>query len=98
MRVEWDEQKNRSNQTKHGISFEEARELFASGRDYLELYDEAHSTVEDRFIAIGMIRRGLALVILTERDDDDVIRIISARWATKQEEHMYNSYMENRNV
>lgn len=95
VKVEWDERKNTKNQAKHGVSFEEAREIFASGQEYLELYDDAHSTFEDRFIAIGIIPRGLAVVLLTERDDD-IIRIISARWATRREQHMYNTYMERR--
>lgn len=95
MRVEWDEQKNADNQVKHGVSFEEVRELFTSGRDYLELYDDAHSIFEDRFIAIGIVPRGLAVVLLTERDED-IIRIISARWATGREQRMYNDYMEHR--
>lgn len=95
MRVEWDDRKNTENQVKHGVSFEEARELFTSGQDYLELYDDAHSTFEDRFIAIGIISRGLVVVLLTERDND-IIRIISARWATTREQRMYNEYMERR--
>lgn len=95
MRVEWDDRKNTKNQAKHGVSFEEARELFTSGRDYLELYDNAHSIFEDRFIAIGIIPRGVAVVVVTETDDD-VVRIISARWATTREQRMYNEYMERR--
>lgn len=95
MRVEWDERKNTENQIKHGVSFEEARELFTSGQDYLEMYDDAHSAFEDRYVAIGIISRGLAMVLLTEREND-TIRIISARWATTREQRMYNEYMERR--
>lgn len=95
MRFEWDEQKNSDNQAKHGVSFEEVRELFTSGQDYLELFDEVHSTLEDRFMVIGLVSRGLAVVLMTERDDD-IIRIISARWATTREQYMYNAYMEQR--
>ena len=78
MKVVWDEAKNVANQKRHGASFEEARELFASGADYLEIFDDAHSETEDRFIAIGPIRRGIVLVVWTERDEAE-IRIISAR-------------------
>ena len=53
VRVSWDEAKDLENRKKHGISFEEAKELFTSGTDYLEIFDEAHSDLEDRFIAIG---------------------------------------------
>lgn len=96
MKVSWDDAKNRANQQKHGVSFEEARELFQPGRDYLEIFDDEHSITEDRFIAIGPIRRGLVLVVWTERDDE-VIRIISARWATRQEQTLYHSYMDKTN-
>lgn len=94
-RVTWDESKNQNNRRRHGISFEEARELFAPGSDYLEIFDEVHSESEDRFFAIGPIARGLILVVWTERDDD-VRRIISARWATEREKARYHSYMDER--
>ena len=93
--VEWDEPKNRSNQQKHGVSFEEARELFVSGVDYLEIFDADHSESEDRFISIGPIERGLVLVVWTERDED-TIRLIGARWATKREQALYHHYMDER--
>ena len=92
VRVTWDRAKNLANQKNHGISFQEASELLTSGADYLELFDDAHSDDEDRFIAIGPIRRGLVLVIWTERDED-VIRIISARWATRSEQALFRSQM-----
>ena len=63
MKVSWDPAKNRANCKKHGVSFEEAQELFTSGVDYLEIFDDAHSDDEDRFLAIGPIRRGLVLVV-----------------------------------
>jgi uncharacterized protein len=93
VRFEWDDGKNVANQEKHDVSFEEARELFTSGQDHLEIFDDAHSEVEDRFIAIGPISRGLVLVVWTERDED-VIRIVSARWASKRERQMYTKHME----
>jgi uncharacterized DUF497 family protein len=91
LKVTWDRAKNLANQKKHGVSFEEARELFVSGVDYLELADDAHSDHEERFIAIGPIQRGLVLVVWTERGDD-VASIISARWATKPEQKLFRSY------
>jgi uncharacterized DUF497 family protein len=95
VRVVWDEGKNLANRRKHGVSFEEAEELFTSG-DYLEIFDESHSDSEDRFIAIGPVARGLILVSWTERDDD-VLRIISVRWAKPRERALYQSSMdENR--
>ena len=87
MKVSWDEAKNVANQRRHGVSFEEASELFTSGVDYLEIFDADHSVEEDRFIAIGPIRRGLILIVWTERDEE-TIRLISARWATKREQDL----------
>lgn len=92
MKVAWDEAKNRENQQKHEVSFEEASELFRSGDDYLEIFDEEHSVFEDRFIAIGPIRRGLILIVWTERDEH-TIRIISARWAEEPERALYRAYL-----
>ena len=48
---------------KHGVSFEEAQELFTPGVDYLGIFDDAHSDDEGRFSAIGPIRHGLVLVV-----------------------------------
>ncbi len=93
MRFEWDLVKERRNIAKHGVTFTEAKALFTSKRDFLELYDEEHSDTEDRFIAIGPIRRGLVLVVFTERHED-MVRIISARWASKNERALYAEYME----
>ena len=92
VRVTWDRAKNLANQKKHGLSFEEASELFRSGVDYLELFDQDHSDEEDRFIAIGPIQRGLVLVVWTEREGD-VIRIISARWASLTEQKLFRSHV-----
>jgi uncharacterized DUF497 family protein len=90
---EWDDAKDLSNQRKHGLSFAEARQLFESGADYLEIFDVEHSELEDRFIAIGPIDRGLVVVVYTEREEDR-IRIIGARLANKREQALYRSYMD----
>jgi uncharacterized DUF497 family protein len=92
VKVVWDDAKNLANRKKHGVSFEEARELFLSGVDYLEIFDGAHSEIEDRFVAIGPIRRGLVLVVWSERDEDEV-RIVSARWATRREQSLFRDYL-----
>jgi hypothetical protein len=92
VRFEWDERKARLNEQKHGVTFNEARRLFESGVDYLEILDLRHEG-EDRFIALGPIRRGLVLVVWTERDED-VVRIISARWATPGELRLYRDHLE----
>ena len=91
MKFDWDETKNRSNELKHGLNFSEACELFTNTQDYLEIYDAAHSDSEDRFLAIGEIQRGTAVVVYTEREGD-VIRIIGARFATKTEQDRYRDF------
>ena len=90
VRFVWDEAKNSRNRKEHGLSFEPASALFTRGNEYLEIFDEAHSSGEDRFIAIGPISRGLVLVVYTEQEDD-LIRIISARFATARETAMYRA-------
>jgi uncharacterized DUF497 family protein len=59
----------------------------------LEVYDAAHSVTEDRYKSIGPIKQGLVLVVWTERAED-VVRIISAWWATKAEQQLYAEYLE----
>jgi len=93
--IVWDESKNHANRKKHGVSFEEASALFTCGDDYLEIFDEVHSDDEDRFIAIGTIKRGMVLVVYTDLDKETV-RLISARWATKRETESYRTYVRGR--
>ena len=93
MDFEWDDAKDFGNQRKHGLSFSEARHLFESEAEALEIVDADHSEFEDRFIAIGPIDRGLIVVVYTEREED-TIRIIGARWATQREQSRYRSYMD----
>ena len=92
VRCEWDPAKDRANLAKHGLGFAEASRLFTSGVDYLEIYDADHSVDEERFIAIGPIRRGLAVVVWVERVQD-VVRIISARWASAREKELFRERM-----
>jgi uncharacterized DUF497 family protein len=90
---EWDEAKDLGNQRKHGLSFAEAQRLFESGDDFLEIFDTEHSVLEDRFVAIGPIDRGVIVVVYTEREED-LIRIIGARMANKREQEFYRSHMD----
>jgi hypothetical protein len=95
VRFEWDPAKAEANARNHKLTFEEARQLFTSGADYLFLFDAAHSCDEDRFICIGPIERGVVLVVMTERKED-VIQIISARFATKRECSLYEKRMRGK--
>jgi uncharacterized DUF497 family protein len=86
---QWDERKNRENQRKHGVSFEEARSVFFDDRG-VEFYDEEHSEGEDRFLVLGVSARlRLLMVCHCLREAGNVIRIISARAATKNEQKYY---------
>ena len=77
MDFEWDVEKERVNRKRHGVSFDDAKELFRTSVNYLEIYDIKHSEDEDRFIVIGPVRRGLIVVVYTERFEETT-RIISA--------------------
>lgn len=94
MRFGWDPKKAASNARKHrGITFEHAKDLFAPGAVVLEAYDVEHSDTEDRFQRIGMSRRGVLLVVYTERHED-LIWIISARRADRAERAAYNQFLK----
>src|SRR6266481_5561166 len=85
LRFEWDERKNRSNRTRHGVWFEEAQTAFRDPNARL-FHDPEHSEEEDRFILIGLSSAARPLVVVhCYREPDSVIRIISARKATKKE-------------
>ena len=89
LKFEWDEKKNKSNRTKHGIWFEEAQSVFddKNGRLFI---DPDHSDDEDRFILIGnSTSSSLLVVVHCYRDENDLVRIISARKATKKERKYY---------
>lgn len=70
VRIVWDASKDATNRRKHRLSFEEASALFDAGVDYLEIFDEAHSAEEDRFIAIGPIPSGLIVVVFVEPEEE----------------------------
>ena len=79
----------RLNARKHGISFDEARTAFYD--EYaIRYFDPDHSEDEDRFLMLGMSSRLRVLIVNhSYREHDAVIRIISARKATKREEETY---------
>lgn len=93
LKFEWDSAKALSNIKKHGVSFEEARTVFDDDYGRL-LQDPEHSDEEERFILLGM---SYTLKILTVvhcyRDTDGIIRIISARASTKNEERQYKEFL-----
>ena len=85
----WDLKKASSNQKKHNVSFSEAKSVFYD-EFAVQFFDEEHSEAEDRFIMLGMSNESRVLVVChCERNEDDSIRIISARKATKKEHKFY---------
>ncbi len=89
VRFEWDPAKAALNLRKHGVSFEDAESVFSDERGFL-LDDPDHSGIEDRFILLGLSAAWAVLVVVhCYRADDQVIRIISARRATRQERDLY---------
>jgi uncharacterized protein len=89
---EWDPRKDEANLEKHGISFSEATAVF--GDRLAQIFaDEVHSADERREIIVGHSRaKRLLLVCFTERKDGRV-RIVSARRATRREQHDYENHV-----
>jgi uncharacterized protein len=89
LRIEWDEAKSRLNQRKHGVSFDEAAAVFYDDHALI-LADPGHSREEERFILLGL-SSSLRLLVVCHcyRGEDDVIRVISARRATRPEARVY---------
>ena len=89
IKFEWDPAKAASNLKKHGVSFEEAQTVFYD-EFAVQFFDEPHSSQEDRFLMLGMSSGAHQLLVChCERDGGGVIRIISARKATKKESSYY---------
>ena len=89
LRFEWDETKNRHNIKKHGVSFEEAQTVFLDD-SAIRFFDPEHSADEDRFLMLGISFQLRVLVVChCYRERDRVIRILSARKATRQEATHY---------
>ena len=85
----WDTRKALLNLKKHDVSFEEARSVFFDSEARF-MHDPEHSTEEDRFILLGLSRRLRLLVVChTYLREDEQIRIISARKATRSERRYY---------
>ncbi len=92
LNFEWDENKNTINKKKHNISFDEAKTVFYD-EDALLIDDPEHSETEERFIILGnSISANLLVVCHCYRQSESVIRIISARKATKNEIAQYYEF------
>jgi len=86
---EWDEAKAISNRKKHSVSFEEAQSFFYD-EFAIQFFDEENSVSEDRFLMLGFSDEARLLIVChCERNQGSIIRIISARIATKNEAKYY---------
>lgn len=90
MQFEWDETKNITNISKHGIDFEDVVDMF--NHPMLTLIDNSQQYLEERWIGMGWIKNLVGVVVYTERHGD-IIRIISARKATKHEVKRYERFI-----
>ena len=91
LRFEWDPRKAASNLRRHGVSFEEARTVFFD-ENALLVPDREHSEDEDRFLLLGLSGRLRTVVVChCYREEDEVIRLISARKANSSEREQYEN-------
>ena len=91
MRYEWDQHKNFANQRKHGISFDEAIEIFDDPL-HVSILDEKYSYFEERWISVGNTKNISIIVVVNlffSDEGEEVIRVISAREATNNERKKY---------
>lgn len=88
IKFEWDAAKAATNKKKHGVSFEEAQSVFYD-EFAVQFFDEDNSVSEDRFLMLGLSDEGRLLMVCHCEHEGNMIRIISARKATKNESHFY---------
>ena len=92
IKFEWDNTKALSNEKKHGVDFNEAKTVFFDENAKV-IHDPEHSKNEDRFIILGLSSSARALVVChCYQESNGVIRIISARKATKHESKQYGGH------
>jgi uncharacterized DUF497 family protein len=94
MEYEWSDEKNQLNQQKHGVSFEEAQEVFSDPLQISRL-DKRFNYFEERWITIGTTKKYKLLVVANlffTNDGKEIIRIVSARKVNKQERINYEKY------
>ncbi len=89
LRFDWNSRKSAANKRKHGVSFEEARTVFYDDRALL-IEDPENEDQEDRFVLLGISAALRTLVVChCYREEDSLIRIISARKANRKERQDY---------
>jgi uncharacterized DUF497 family protein len=89
MKFEWDPQKEKINQKKHGVSFDNAKEALNCG--LVVVLKEDTDSGEERYVYLGMCKKLNILVVVVAYPDDQITRIISARKANKREREFYET-------
>jgi len=93
VRVEWDDRKNEQNLRKHGLDFADAQEIFDC--PMLVRLDIREDYGEDRWVGIGVTQGRVVVLVFTERDDGQTIRIISLRKAQRHEREGYEKHLSH---
>jgi len=94
----WDSRKNEANKKKHGVSFDEAKTVFYD-ENAIRYFDPDHSDDEDRFLMVGLSQKLRTLIVCHSfMEEDSVIRIISARKATKGEEEIIGENLHEKRI
>jgi len=93
MKFEWDDRKNDENIRKHGVDFNDVVEMFS--HPMLTQLDTRCDYGEDRWIGIGLLRNIVAVTVYLEWEDEETIRIISARKATSHESKEYHTRVQD---
>jgi len=88
MKFVWDEKKNRDNVRKHGIDFRDVVDMFS--HPMLVRLDRCQDYGEDRWVGVGLLKSTVAVVVYVEWEDEETIRIISARKATTYESDQFH--------
>ncbi len=91
MKFEWDPQKEKANQKKHGVSFDEAEEALTC--EFVVVLKEDSDSGEERYVYLGMCKRLNILVVVVAYPDEQITRIISARKANKRERKFYEAQL-----
>jgi len=94
MELTWDEKKNEQNIKKHGFDFAEANQVFDSV--LISSLHDSQDYGEDRWIAIGMLQNGTVVVVVFSEEENDIIRMISMRKASKNEKERYEKEIKDR--
>ena len=88
IRFDWDPRKDRRNQRKHGVGFDEASTVFADTLS-ITIADPDHSDDEERWVIMGVSHRQRLLVVVHREDEQEGVRIVSARPANPDERREY---------